>query len=174
MAKFLGGEGNLLRFHFFHFFSTFENNYIIMRFVALFLFAIALLVLTPSCSKYPDGPGFTIRTKNNRMVNDWKLTSYLVNGVEFVDAIPSLKMVIEKDGTYSRYSTELVLNQLQSTFEHGTWSFNDEKTGLFLLKDGADLPIQFTIRELRAKKLVIQYYNKLTNITYLYTYTTDK
>lgn len=145
-----------------------------MRFVALFLFAIALLVLTPSCSKYPDGPGFTIRTKNNRMVNDWKLTSYLVNGVEFVDAIPSLKMVIEKDGTYSRYSTELVLNQLQSTFEHGTWSFNDEKTGLFLLKDGADLPIQFTIRELRAKKLVIQYYNKLTNITYLYTYTTDK
>lgn len=145
-----------------------------MRFVALFLFAIALLVLTPSCSKYPDGPGFTIRTKNNRMVNDWKLTSYLVNGVEFVDAIPSLKMVIEKDGTYSRYSTELVLNQLQSTFEHGTWSFNDEKTGLFLLKDGADLPIQFTIRELRAKKLVMQYYNKLTNITYLYTYTTDK
>lgn len=145
-----------------------------MRFVALFLFAIALLVLTPSCSKYPDGPGFTIRTKNNRMVNDWKLTSYLVNGVEFVDAIPSLKMVIEKDGTYSRYSTELVLNQLQSTFEHGTWSFNDEKTGLFLLKDGADLPVQFTIRELRAKKLVIQYYNKLTNITYLYTYTTDK
>ena len=145
-----------------------------MRFVALFFFAIALVVLTPSCSKYPDGPGFTIRTKNNRMVNDWKLTSYLVNGVEFVDAIPSLKMVIEKDGTYSRYSTELVLNQLQSTFEHGTWSFNDEKTGLFLLKDGADLPVQFTIRELRAKKLVIQYYNKITNITYLYTYTTDK
>ncbi|MFM7387815.1 MAG: hypothetical protein ACKO5L_06615, partial [Bacteroidota bacterium] len=115
-----------------------------------------------------------LRTKTNRLVNDWKLTGYLVNGVEFIDAVPQLKMVIEKDGTYSRYSTELVLNQLQSTFEHGTWSFNDEKTGLFLLKHGADLPVQFTIRELRAKKLVIQYYNKITNITYLYTYTTDK
>jgi hypothetical protein len=66
------------------------------------------------------------------------------------------------------------LNQLQSEFEHGTWEFNDEKTSMFLLKEGADLPVEFSIRELRAKKFVIQYYNKLTNITYLYTYTTDK
>jgi len=96
------------------------------------------------------------------------------NGVEYIDAVPQLKMVIEKDGTYSRHSTELVLNQLQSVFEHGTWAFNDEKTSMFLLAEGADLPVEFSIRELRAKKLVIQYYNKITNITYLYTYTTDK
>jgi len=145
-----------------------------MRFIALCIVAVSLAVITPSCSKYPDGPGFTLRTKTNRLVNDWKLTSYMVNGVEFIDAVPQLKMVIEKDGTYSRHSTELVLNQLQSVFEHGTWAFNDDNTSLFLLKEGADLPVQFTIRELRAKKLVIQYYNKITNITYLYTYSTDK
>ena len=145
-----------------------------MRLVALFIFTFSLVVLTPSCSKYPNGPGFTLRTKSNRLVNDWKLTSYMVNGVEYIDAVPQLKMVIEKDGTYSRHSTELVLNQLQSVFEHGTWAFNDEKTSMFLLAEGADLPVEFSIRELRAKKLVIQYYNKITNITYLYTYTTDK
>jgi len=83
-----------------------------MRLVALFIFTFSLVVLTPSCSKYPNGPGFTLRTKSNRLVNDWKLTSYMVNGVEYIDAVPQLKMVIEKDGTYSRHSTELVLNQL--------------------------------------------------------------
>ncbi|MEY4216608.1 MAG: hypothetical protein RLZZ68_1064 [Bacteroidota bacterium] len=145
-----------------------------MRLVALFIFTFSLVVLTPSCSKYPNGPGFTLRTKSNRLVNDWKLTSYMVNGVEYIDAVPQLKMVIEKDGTYSRHSTELVLNQLQSVFEHGTWAFNDEKTSMFLQAEDADLPVEFSIRELRAKKLVIQYYNKITNKTYLYTYTTDK
>ncbi len=145
-----------------------------MRLVALFIFTFSLVVLTPSCSKYPNGPGFTLRTKSNRLVNDWKLTSYMENGVEYIDAVPQLKMVIEKDGTYSRHSTELVLNQLQSVFEHGTWAFNDEKTSMFLQAEDADLPVEFSIRELRAKKLVIQYYNKITNRTYLYTYTTDK
>jgi len=45
---------------------------------------------------------------------------------------------------------------------------------MFLQAEDADLPVEFSIRELRAKKLVIQYYNKITNKTYLYTYTTDK
>ena len=45
---------------------------------------------------------------------------------------------------------------------------------MFLLVDGADLPVEYLIRELRANKLVIQYYNKVTNVTYIYTYTTDK
>jgi hypothetical protein len=145
-----------------------------MRHKIVFFVAVASFLALSSCSKYPDGPGFSIRTKTNRLVNDWKLTSFLINGVEFVEAVPELKMVIEKDGTYSRYATEYVLNQLQSEFEHGTWEFNGEKTSMFLLVDGADLPVEYLIRELRANKLVIQYYNKVTNVTYLYTYTTDK
>jgi len=145
-----------------------------MRTKRLSIVALVVLVVFNSCSKYPNGSNFTLLTKTNRVVNDWKLTSYLVNGVEFVDAVPELKMVIEKDGTYSRYSINHVLNQLQSQFEHGTWVFNDDQTSLFLLKYNADLPVQYSIRELRANKLVIQYYNKVTNVTYIYTYSTDK
>ena len=145
-----------------------------MRTKRLSIVALVVLVVFTSCSKYPNGSNFTLLTKTNRVVNDWKLTSYLVNGVEFVDAVPELKMVIEKDGTYSRYSINHVLNQLQSQFEHGTWVFNDDQTSLFLLKYNADLPVQYSIRELRANKLVIQYYNKVTNVTYIYTYSTDK
>jgi len=145
-----------------------------MKFLILPLIALSLIFLTPSCSKYPNGAKFTLLTKTNRMVNDWKLTSYMINGNEFVDEQPEIKLVIEKDGTYSWSATQTVLGQIQSEFEHGTWSFSDYKTSLLILTDGEEIPVGYTITELRSKKMVLQYYDKVTNITYVSTYETDK
>ena len=145
-----------------------------MKFLILPLIALSLIFLTPSCSKYPNGSKFTLLTKSNRMVNDWKLTSYMINGNEFIESQPEISLVIEKDGTYSWTATQTVLGQIQSEFEHGTWSFNDDKTSLMILTDGEEIPVGYTITELRSKKLVLQYYDKVTNITYISTYETDK
>jgi hypothetical protein len=145
-----------------------------MKFLILPLIALSLIFLTPSCSKYPNGSKFTLLTKTNRMVNDWKLTSYMINGNEFIESQPEISLVIEKDGTYSWSATQTVLGQIQSEFEHGTWSFNDDKTSLLILTDGEEIPVGYTITELRSKKLVLQYYDKVTNITYVSTYETDK
>jgi len=145
-----------------------------MKFLILPLIALSLIFLTPSCSKYPNGSKFTLLTKTNRMVNDWKLTSYMINGNEFIENQPEISLVIEKDGTYSWTATQTVLGQIQSEFEHGTWSFNDDKTSLLILTDGEEIPVGYTITELRSKKLVLQYYDKVTNITYVSTYETDK
>jgi hypothetical protein len=145
-----------------------------MKFLILPLIALSLIFLTPSCSKYPNGSKFTLLTKTNRMVNDWKLTSYMINGNEFIESQPEISLVIEKDGTYSWTATQTVLGQIQSEFEHGTWSFNDDKTSLLILSDGEEIPVGYTITELRSKKLVLQYYDKVTNITYVSTYETDK
>ena len=145
-----------------------------MKFLILPLIALGLIFLTPSCSKYPNGSKFTLLTKTNRMVNDWKLTSYMINGNEFIENQPEISLVIEKDGTYSWTATQTVLGQIQSEFEHGTWSFNDDKTSLLILTDGEEIPVGYTITELRSKKLVLQYYDKVTNITYVSTYETDK
>ena len=51
---------------------------------------------------------------------------------------------------------------------------SDDKTSILILAEGEDLPVSYTINELRAKKLVLQYYDKVTNITYISTYETDK
>ena len=145
-----------------------------MKFLILPLIALSLIFLTPSCSKYPNGSKFTLLTKTNRMVNDWKLTSYMINGNEFIESQPEISLVIEKDGTYSWTATQTVLGQIQSEFEYGTWSFSDDKTSLMILTDGEEIPVGYTIIELRSKKMVLQYYNKVTNITYVSTYETDK
>lgn len=145
-----------------------------MKFLILPLIALSLIFLTPSCSKYPNGSKFTLLTKTNRMVNDWKLTSYMINGNEFIESQPEISLVIEKDGTYSWTATQTVLGQIQSEFEYGTWSFSDDKTSLMILTDGEEIPVGYTIIELRSKKMVLQYYDKVTNITYVSTYETDK
>lgn len=145
-----------------------------MKFIILPLLALSILFLTPSCSKYPNGAKFTLLTKTSRMVNDWKLTSYMINGNEFIETQPDISIVIEKDGTYSWTATQTVLGQIQSDFESGTWSFSDDKTSLLMLPEGEDFPVAYTITELRAKKMVLQYYDKITNITYVSTYETDK
>jgi len=145
-----------------------------MKFLIISLLALSVVMLTPSCSKYPNGAKFTLQTKKSRLVNDWKLTSYMINGSEFIESQPDISLVIDKDGTYSWTSTQTVLGQIQSSFESGTWSFSDDKSSLMILPEGEDFPVGYTITELRAKKLVLQYYNKVTNITYVSTYETDK
>lgn len=145
-----------------------------MKFLIISLLALSVVMLTPSCSKYPNGSKFTLLSKESRMVNEWKLTSYTINGNEFIESQPTVKMAIDKDGTYSWSSTASVLGQPQSTFEHGTWMFSDDLTEFMKLTDGEDIPVGYTILELRAKKLVLQYYDKITNITYISTFESDK
>ena len=146
---------------------------LIMKYFAYFLLISACLMGSTSCSKYPQGSKFTLLSKESRMVNEWKLTSYTINGSEFIASQPKVRMAIDKDGTYSWSSTATVLGQTQSTFEHGTWMFSDDLTEFMKLKDGEDIPVGYTILELRANKMALQYYDKITNITYISTFETD-
>lgn len=144
------------------------------RFFTLFLLVSVLAMVTPACSKYANGPKFTLLTKKSRLANEWILTSYMINGNEFIESQPQIKLALDKDETYSWSSTQTVLGQLQSQFDNGTWSLSDDKVSLLMLPKGEEIAISYTITDLRANKLVLQYYNKVTNITYVSTYETAK
>ena len=129
-----------------------------------------LLVLFASCDKYPNGPSFSLRTKKARLCNEWVLTSYQVNGNEFIENQPDVKMAIDKDETYSISRTTSSLGQIQTDYEHGTWTLDSEGTVLSHLISGEEYPVDFTINELRNKSLTLQYYNVQTNNTYIMVY----
>lgn len=65
----------------------------------LFLAATVITVLNfQSCSKYEDGPSFSLRTKKARVTGDWEVVrigneTYPQNGY-------SLEMTFEKDGDF--------------------------------------------------------------------------
>jgi hypothetical protein len=124
-----------------------------MRLFVLSLVAISFLTIS-SCSKYSDGPSISFTSRKARLCNDWILESYFRNETDKTDESQTVKLVFEKDGTYSKSTVAVYTGQVQGFYENGTWVFEDNK-GQILLYNGVDEePIHvYTIYELRRKRL---------------------
>lgn len=90
--------------------------------VKIFAFALVAIVVT-ACSKYEEGPSFTLLSKRARMENTWVLTSYTLNDVNS-PIIGTYTMKLEKNGNAS----------ITTSFgtEEGQWEFSDDKESLIL------------------------------------------
>jgi hypothetical protein len=135
--------------------STFEKKQI-MKAV---LFSLSLMTLgLVGCSKYSEGPSFSMQTRKARLCNDWKLSNYIMNGNDVFDPSITTKMSIDNDGTYSISNYTNELGQIQGTYSHGTWTFGEDQTSVFFYADTTTVdPIhEYTIKELRNKRLVLE------------------
>lgn len=127
-----------------------------MRLLVLSLFAISLMAIS-SCSKYSDGPSISFTSRKARLCNDWILESYFRNETDKTDDNQTIKLVFDKDGSYSMSTLTNYSGQIQGIYEHGTWQFEDNKGQLFLYDDLDEDPVHiYTIRELRRKSLKLE------------------
>ena len=123
------------------------------------LFSLSLLTLgLVGCSKYSEGPSFSMHTRKARLCNDWKLSDYVLNGNNIYDAAVTSKMSIDKDGTYSMSNFSNELGQIQGTYSHGTWKFGGDSTILYMYEDTTTInPVhEYTVKELRSKRMVLE------------------
>ena len=128
------------------------------------LFYIALSVLflgsgvLSSCSKFAEGPSFSLQTKKARLCNDWKLADYVLNGDNVYDETVTSKISIDNDGTYSISNFTNELGQIQGTYSHGTWKFDKKETILYMYADTTSInPVhEYTVKELRSKRMVLE------------------
>ncbi len=127
-----------------------------------FIFSFALIattmILLDSCDKYPNGPKFSILTKTARLCNNWEMVSILKDGNEIISKVPTKTLSIDKDGTFSMADSQTALGQISTSFIHGDWTLEAEKTTLSLLQVGLDIPENYTIKELKNKTLVLEQY----------------
>ena len=137
------------------------------------LFVLTLLIT--SCSKYSEGPSFSLFTKKDRLCNDWVLLTQLKNDEDVTDDKVTNKLTIEKDGTYSTSATYDALGQLKGDYTYGKWSFGDSKDVLnFFEITNNEVPLKpnrtFKIKELRRNqiKLVEEFPSVELNVTYIY------
>jgi len=123
------------------------------------LISLSLLTLgLVGCTKFSEGPSFSIQTRKARICNDWKLSDYVLNGNNVFDASITTKMSIDKDGTYSTSSYTNELEQIQGTYSHGTWVFGEDNTSVFFYADTTTVnPVhEYSIKELRSKRMVLE------------------
>ena len=49
------------------------------------LFIVFGLITFSSCSKYEEGPGISLRTKKSRVVGEWQVTTFKINGADYLN-----------------------------------------------------------------------------------------
>ncbi len=96
----------------------------IIQIVTVALLATAVL---PSCSKYPDGPKFSLLTKKQRLTGDWTIESVTFNGNDQTALYKTLVgenyvLDIEKDGKYKVSG---------NAPDDGTWKLGEDKDDVY-------------------------------------------
>lgn len=91
------------------------------------------MMMLIACSKYENGPDFSLRTKTDRLCNNWQVSdAQHVSGDNpdlFTDVYYRYQLNIGKDG---QYTITYVPNGHGNYTESGTWKFNDDKTHVLL------------------------------------------
>ncbi len=73
---------------------------------------------TESCSKYPDGPTLSFRSRAERVANTWKIDNYKVNGTDYTSLYSGYTETFTADGNYS-YSWGSISGS-------GIWAFQNK------------------------------------------------
>ncbi|MDI6833215.1 MAG: hypothetical protein QMD02_05130 [Bacteroidales bacterium] len=94
-----------------------------MRIKNLILISAVMLIFT-GC-KYEEGPNVSLRSKEERLCNEWKIDEKLTNGVENTLTETELQTTVEfKKG--GEYSITVPILGVYVVFS-GTWEFFDNK-----------------------------------------------
>lgn len=110
-----------------------------LKFVAVVTLIGFMTLGTQSCKKYEDGPMISLRSREARIANNWKVENYKKNDVDYTTFVTDYSEVFSKDGNYS-YNWGVFAG-------NGTWALqnNDQEikitgnsnqatTTLFILK----------------------------------------
>lgn len=105
---------------------------------------LSVLVVLPSCSKYEDGPGISLRTKKARVANTWEVESASRNGEDVTNDYDEFTLKTTKDGDAELAALYTAGNFSYEYDTQGTWMFADDKENLMLdfEEDDADRTYQ--------------------------------
>ena len=107
----------------------------------LFLAATVITILNfQSCSKYEDGPAFSLRTKKSRLVGEWEVVK--IDGQSPESSAYSLELSFEKNGDFD-YKIGYTSYDNSSYKISGEWEFSGGKEDIEIniLNDKLDFEI---------------------------------
>lgn len=126
-------------------------------FGSLLMIASVVTILNfSSCSKYDDGPNFTLRTKKARLTGEWEVVKM---GGQNLDAGYELEFEFEKDGDFKwTYGYSSGGSSYSYTYS-GEWEWEDDKEDIRIsVNDGGSYSynIDYKILRMTNKELVLE------------------
>lgn len=113
------------------------------------LFCFSTMTLVHSCKKYEDGPAISLRSRTERISNQWKVDNYKVNGTDFTSLVSSYVETFSKSGAYS-YSWSILNGE-------GTWAFQNNDMEVKLTGDSEQTSRTLYILKLQEKEFWYYY-----------------
>lgn len=104
-----------------------------------------------SCSKYEEGSKFTILTKKQRLVNDWKTLKITADGNDITDLNIITEVIIRDNGTYTVLGSFFGV----STSDDGKWAFNGDKSNVIFTANNGNVAT-YEIIKLKNKELKVK------------------
>jgi len=102
--------------------------------------AIGSMFFMDSCNKYEEGPGVSLRSRKERLANNWYVSKAYDGDDDVTDSFDNFDVTFTKDGATTLEATYTVFGADFQFSTSGTWSFedNDEKLKVDYENDDAD------------------------------------
>ena len=98
----------------------------------ILLTVLASILMLTSCSPYEEGPAISLRSRTERLCNEWRLTRLYINGTEQTLSSFDQQTTLEfKDNGTVNYSYAVMDSTAIVITGSGTWEFNDDETEVF-------------------------------------------
>lgn len=98
----------------------------------ILLTVLASILMLTSCSPYEEGPAISLRSRTERLCNEWRLTRLYINGTEQTLSSFDQQTTLEfKDNGTVNYSYAVMDSTAIVITGSGTWEFNNDQTEVF-------------------------------------------
>ena len=130
--------------------------------VLFFLSAFIISIAFSSCKKYDYGPFISLKSKENRIVNKWKLVKVIKEDQDetyfYLKGIKEFSIEFKSDGNLSKNITDSLG---KSYLSENKWVFDDDKMGIYAILDDYH-KLYYSIQKLTSKELWLyrEYYTE--------------
>jgi hypothetical protein len=112
-----------------------------------------VILISYGCSKYDDGPAFSLRTKKARLTGEWELEEIIVNGVsQALDSDYDMIWEFERNGDF----TQTMDYGSYSYNYNGEWEFDDNGEELEIQSSYSGINQTFEITRLSSNDLWLE------------------
>lgn len=117
------------------------------------LLAFAGSIALSSCSKYEDGPAFSLRSKEERIANTWQVDKAMDSGSDVTNSFDQYQLQMLRGGEAS-LAALYSIGELNFEFEtNGTWSLENSNEDLRLDFENDDADRTYEILRLKEEEL---------------------
>ena len=112
------------------------------KFLILVQALVVIAVLNTACGKYPEGPGFSLRSKVGRLSGEWEVQE--IDGDDDYDRT----LEFERDGS---------LEWSNNGYSYrGEWEWEDDKEGIEIDLDNRSDDYEFEILRLTNREMILE------------------